>query len=123
MRVDMINIGPQFLYEYWEYRQALDGHYYDVLIKVWLDLFTMQVYQTEHFTSMSKTKEEILQRRYVTDKGFERAERYIYNSMDEWGQQKVDEFKEKLKIAIWNRYQRSDFQLTITGINKDIDNL
>lgn len=49
---------------------------------------------------MSKTKEEILQRRYVTDKGFEHAERYIHNSMDEWGQQKVDEFKEKLKAKI-----------------------
>lgn len=43
--------------------------------------------------------------------------------LDTYAQQKLDEFKEKLKIAIWNRYQRSDFQLTITGINKDIDSL
>jgi len=43
--------------------------------------------------------------------------------LDTYAQQKVDEFKEKLKIAIWNRYQRSDYHLTITCINKDIDNL
>lgn len=42
------NIGPQFLYEYWEYRQTFDGIHYAVRITVWLNLFTMQVYSTEH---------------------------------------------------------------------------
>jgi hypothetical protein len=49
---------------------------------------------------MSKTKEEILQQHYIADRGLVNPELYVHNAMDEYAQQQVAEFKEKLRKEI-----------------------